>query len=320
MAEFLQEVKSISDSLAVINYKIPDPDIVMYVLNGLGRDYDNFVIFIQNRENPLSFGDLKEKILTHEQWLKTQHLETSVALSLLPILLSLPKSSLLLHLDLQNQLLHLNQLRLMMHLLDLINLLINGLIFQPLSVKSVRKKVNMASRCPYRYYPSKNNPQSRRNPQANSSLQVHTSNLSEHSVFPAAGSWLPDSAATSYMTPDVSLLINPTTYTESEKVMVGNNFHIPISLVGSAILHTPTKSFTLSNVLFVPNLTQNLISVGVFTAEHNCKIGFTPWGYEITDLDSQLVLAEGVMHQNLYHIASKPSVKALTSIVASPSV
>lgn len=80
MAEFLQEVKSISDSLAVINDKIPDPDIVMYVLNGLGRDYDNFVIFIQNRENPLSFGDLKEKILTHEQWLKAQHVETSVAL------------------------------------------------------------------------------------------------------------------------------------------------------------------------------------------------------------------------------------------------
>lgn len=178
----------------------------------------------------------------------------------------------------------------------------------------------MASRCPYRYYPSKNNPQSRRNPQANSSLQVHTSNLSEHSVFPAAGSWLPYSAATSYMTPDVSLLINPTIYTESEKVMVGNGFHIPISLVGSAILHTPTKSFTLSNVLFVPNLTQNLISVGVFTVEHNCKIGFTPWGYEITDLDSQLVLAEGVIHQNLYHIASKPSFKALTSIVASPAV
>lgn len=192
--------------------------------------------------------------------------------------------------------------------------------FSAVECQICKKKVNMGSRCPYRYYPSKYNPQSRRKPQANSSLQVHTSNLSEHSVFPAAGSWLPDSAATSYMTPDVSLLINPTTYTESEKVMVGNNFHIPISLVGSAILHTPTKSFTLSNVLFVPNLTQNLISVGVFTAEHNCKIGFTPWGYEITDLDSQLVLAEGVMHQNLYHIASKPSVKALTSIVASPSV
>lgn len=43
VAEYVQEVKSISDSLASINERVVEYDIVMYVLNGLGREYDNFV-------------------------------------------------------------------------------------------------------------------------------------------------------------------------------------------------------------------------------------------------------------------------------------
>lgn len=80
VTEYLQEVKSISDSLASIKERVVDGDLVMYVLNGLGRDYDNFVISVQNRENPLSFADLKAKLATHEQWLKDHHLETAAAL------------------------------------------------------------------------------------------------------------------------------------------------------------------------------------------------------------------------------------------------
>lgn len=80
VSEFIQEVKGITDSLAAIKEKVADADIVMHILNGLGRDYDKFVIVIHNRETQISFADLKAKLLTHEQWLKAQHLETSVAL------------------------------------------------------------------------------------------------------------------------------------------------------------------------------------------------------------------------------------------------
>lgn len=80
ITEYLQEVKSIPDSLAAIKERVVDSDLVMYVLNGLGRDYDNFVVAVQNRENELSFADLKAKLTTHEQWLKEHHLETAAAL------------------------------------------------------------------------------------------------------------------------------------------------------------------------------------------------------------------------------------------------
>ncbi|KAI3904097.1 hypothetical protein MKW92_026135 [Papaver armeniacum] len=80
VAEFIQEVKSITDSLAAIKEKVADVDIVMHILNGLGRDYDNVVIVIHNLETQISFADMKAKLLTHEQWLKAQQLETYVAL------------------------------------------------------------------------------------------------------------------------------------------------------------------------------------------------------------------------------------------------
>lgn len=70
--EFLQHIKSISDSLAEIGESVPDSDLVMYVLSGLGRDYSRFVITMQNREIPLSFSELRCRLVTHEQWIKDQ--------------------------------------------------------------------------------------------------------------------------------------------------------------------------------------------------------------------------------------------------------
>lgn len=213
------------------------------------------------------------------------------------------------------------------HLLLLITLLS--------SVKSA-KELDIASRCIYRYSASRNNGQQNQSKQqahtstqhpntshqANTSIQINSSHISEHPICPAAPLWIPDSAATSHMTYDSSLLVDSYPYTGTKTVMVGNWYHIPITLVVTSILHTSTGSFTLSNVLFVPQLTQNLIFVGVFTRERNCSIGFTPWGYEITDLTTHRTLDEGIINNNLYPIhstTSSPNVPSThVSITASP--
>ncbi|XP_026419753.1 uncharacterized protein LOC113315711 [Papaver somniferum] len=69
---YLHNVKNIADSLAAIGEKVSDIDLVMYVLNGLGREFDTFVIAAQNRENLFSFTELKPRLLNHEQWLLEQ--------------------------------------------------------------------------------------------------------------------------------------------------------------------------------------------------------------------------------------------------------
>ncbi|RZC90540.1 hypothetical protein C5167_029674 [Papaver somniferum] len=48
VGDYLQEVKAITDSLAAINEPVSESDITMHVLQGLGKDYHDFVVAIQN--------------------------------------------------------------------------------------------------------------------------------------------------------------------------------------------------------------------------------------------------------------------------------
>lgn len=76
---YLQKIKTIAYSLAAIGENISDSDLIMHVINSLGREYDNFVISVQNRDTPYTFGELKARFLTHEQWLYDQERDTSTS-------------------------------------------------------------------------------------------------------------------------------------------------------------------------------------------------------------------------------------------------
>ncbi|XP_026428256.1 uncharacterized protein LOC113324142 [Papaver somniferum] len=76
---YLQNIKTITDSFAAIGAKVSNEDLMMFVMNGLSSDYDVFVISSQNRETPYTFGELKEKLLSHEQFLdERQHQHQNV--------------------------------------------------------------------------------------------------------------------------------------------------------------------------------------------------------------------------------------------------
>lgn len=50
---------------------------MMCILNGLGRDYDNFVISAYNREVSFTFAEIKARLLNHEQWIHEQQHDQS---------------------------------------------------------------------------------------------------------------------------------------------------------------------------------------------------------------------------------------------------
>ncbi|XP_026440696.1 uncharacterized protein LOC113339675 [Papaver somniferum] len=75
---YLQNLKTIADSLAAIGEKVSESDLVMYVLNGLGREFDSFVISAQYTDVPFTFAERKPRLLNHEQWLVDQHKDTSL--------------------------------------------------------------------------------------------------------------------------------------------------------------------------------------------------------------------------------------------------
>lgn len=73
-------MRQISDELAFIGSPLTDNDLVSSVLNGLGAEYNPFVIAVTtaSRHTPLSFADLHGLLLSHEHLLQGQSTTSSL--------------------------------------------------------------------------------------------------------------------------------------------------------------------------------------------------------------------------------------------------
>ena len=87
--------------------------------------------------------------------------------------------------------------------------------------------------------------------------------------------WYPDTGSTNHLTNDLqNLNLHLEPYHGSDQIYIGNGADLPIKNIGSATISTPTHSFTLSQLLYVPQIKKNLISVNQFTSENNAYIEF----------------------------------------------
>ena len=73
-------------------------------------------------------------------------------------------------------------------------------------------------------------------------------------------------------------------------LMISDGSGLPISHTGSTSLTTPSHSFTLSNVLCVPTMKCNLISVSQFCKSINTSIEFLPSSFHVKDLHTGAIL------------------------------
>lgn len=74
VTKFLQEVKIITDQLALVRAPLDDNDITLHCLNGFGSEYKEIVGAIRAREQPISFEALHEKLVEYKDFL---HRESS---------------------------------------------------------------------------------------------------------------------------------------------------------------------------------------------------------------------------------------------------
>jgi len=80
VSEFLHAVKVIADELSLIDAPVSDDDLTLYVLNGLGSEFRDIVAPIRTRETALSFAELHDLLIGHEQYLKHMDDHSSSAL------------------------------------------------------------------------------------------------------------------------------------------------------------------------------------------------------------------------------------------------
>lgn len=110
----------------------------------------------------------------------------------------------------------------------------------------------------------------------------------------------PDSGATNHITPDVSGLTNTAPYASTSHVTMGNGASISITNVGSSTLLTGTRLLKLQNVLHVPAVCKNLMSVGQFAKDNGVYFEFHPFLCFVNDIQTGMTLLEGHMHEGLY--------------------
>lgn len=117
-------------------------------------------------------------------------------------------------------------------------------------------------------------------------------------------SWYPDSGATNYVTFDLNNLNIGSKYKGAERVQMRNGAGLIISNFGSSTLTTLDKhsshSFLLNNLLHVPNIIKNLMSVSQFAKDNDVFFEFHPTFCFVKDQTTHKILLQGALGNRLY--------------------
>jgi transposase InsO family protein len=138
---------------------------------------------------------------------------------------------------------------------------------------------------------------------------------------PADLNWYPDSGASHHITSDLANLnLKAEEYTGSDQLRVGNGNGLSIKHIGHAKIHSPNFSFNLFDVLHVPHIKKNLLSVHQFTKSTNTYFEFHPFNFFVKDRATRKILFHGLSNHGLYSIPpssviNKPHIPAKMAMV-----
>ena len=99
--------------------------------------------------------------------------------------------------------------------------------------------------------------------------------------------WLTDTGCSEHVTPDLSQLsLHQQPVAGNEIVTVGHGHELPVTHVGHGELKTSSHNFRLHNILRVPTLASNLLSVHKLCLQNNDFCYFDAYKFLIQDLPS----------------------------------
>ncbi|KAK9062643.1 hypothetical protein SSX86_019831 [Deinandra increscens subsp. villosa] len=125
-------------------------------------------------------------------------------------------------------------------------------------------------------------------------------NFADNRSQASTNHWYPDTGANNHVTPDLSSIGTPESYHGSDNLHVGNGKGLPILHIGSTKIYSPSKTFTLENILHVPQIKHNLLSVQNFCLDNHVFFEFHPFFFCVKDISTHTTLLTGPSKDGLY--------------------
>jgi hypothetical protein len=293
VTEYFQKLKQLVDTLAAVHRPLNDFEVNSYLLAGLSSDYESMIASIQMLAAPMSLDELYGHLLTHEQRLTQLHPLPDVAAPSVNIVTTTPsnfnkggrgnRSHNFSHGGRGNGGRSRGRGR---------GPGVLGHAPTPTSRPTCQvchKVGHNALDCYHRY------DHAYQGPAGNQMMAYYTTQAAADSA------WYPDSGCTNHLTLDFTNLTftaeEPTGY---DQVYVGNGQGLPVHHTGSTHLLYPSSKFLMPNVLHVPSIQKNLLSVSQFTKDNNVSIDFHPSCFFVKDLTMGKVLLKGPLKHGLY--------------------
>jgi hypothetical protein len=129
--------------------------------------------------------------------------------------------------------------------------------------------------------------------------------------------WFSDTGANQHVTPDLATLTVSEPYNDNDNLHVSEGKRLSMSHIGHTKLYTQHRSFTLSNVLYVPAITKPLLSVQKFCLDNNVYFEFHPFLFYVKDLNTNEVLLLGQSKYGLYTLSKFRSPVSSSSLLVS---
>ncbi|PKU70861.1 Retrovirus-related Pol polyprotein from transposon TNT 1-94 [Dendrobium catenatum] len=279
MIQYLTAIKILVDQIAAAGSTIESEDIIMYILNGLPPQYQAFKTIIRTMQSSLSLDNFYSILISEEI-----HVHNDATRFSLPT-------------DQQSALYAGRG-----HFKNNKGKSQTGSQNKGrdpskpiLTCQICNKKGHSATSCWHRlninYVPSQPHD---KQPKAFSAT-TDSKNPNE---------WYLDSGASAHMTNNTDNLTTSTSYQGSDSITIGDGSHIPIAHSGTGILPTPFRKLKLSNLLHIPNISYNLVSISNLVKDNNISITFNPNGFTMKDMTTGCIILRGPYKDGLYPIAT----------------
>lgn len=307
MKDYLLKMKSICDNLAACGRPISKEDQVLSILAGLGGEFEPTVAVITSRIDTYSVQSASALLLTSENRTLQQ--------------LIIPDSPMQANLSFQSKK-HWHYNSESQHKTNRgqhhfgRNRNRGRFSYNKIVCQLCGRSGHTVHKCYHRFDPSFSGTTNVNHPGQSSDYNRSTTTSSPNTMqallttpptFVEDTCWFPDSGATNHVTNDLNQLSINSEYTGPEKIHVGNGMGLPITHVGSASLHVNSRVFHLKNLLHVPSITKNLLSVSQFCTDNNVYFEFNSTSCFVKDQRTKKVLLQGAVEGGLYKFTSLQS-------------